>query len=82
MWSFWECERDIWIIVAIDNYVSDLAAENSGSYRQKPNSSGLLVAIQVCISAYLPPLHVTSHAENAHPVQSSLWNSFKCSWRM
>lgn len=47
MWSFWECEPEIWIIVAIDNYVSEVAAENSGSYRQKPNSAGLLVACQV-----------------------------------
>ena len=60
MWSFWECERDIWIVVAIDNYVSDLAAENSGSYRQKPNSAGLLVALQVHFPILSPPLCDTS----------------------
>lgn len=47
-WGFYQCEPDIWIVIAVDTQM--VAIENNGSvhyYKHSPNGEGMVQDLQV-----------------------------------
>lgn len=47
-WGFYQCEPDIWIVIAVDTQISSIEQEGSVFYyKHSPNGDGLVQAIEV-----------------------------------
>ena len=51
-WGFYQCEPDVWIVLAVDTQVSVISQGTGGSgsihyYKHSPNGEGMVQALQV-----------------------------------
>jgi hypothetical protein len=83
-WGFYECEPDIWIVIALDTQISAIEqGESTFYYKHSPNGEGLVQAIQVPallherMSFSYPFINnfvgVVIFSENVLDVQHAIW---------
>ena len=49
-WGFYQCEPDVWIVLAVDTQISSIEQGGSVSYyKHSPSGEGLVQAIEVYI---------------------------------